>query len=195
YLNVKKLKEALDDANAAVELEPGNPLALAQLGVVHSAFGRHQRASRSCGQAISAVPPMGCPEPFLARAQVLLADDRPTESLIDANEAVERGGGIDAYLMRAKANISLELWDDAITDLTKSYRLNPDDCSVLMERAFCFEQLGNFELAIRDRAQALRIKGDCDEAITAFERESLHALKLRKNAAVCNQDWDSDHSL
>ena len=138
-----------------------------------SALGEHQRAIRFCTDAVSLCRPDD-PEPFIARTYVYLADQKAPYALMDADEAVQRGGGIKAYQARIKTNIILELWYQAIHDLTMTIQLNPEDYSLLEERAYCLQQLGLHERAIEDRVHALRIKGDCHEAIVAFERESLN---------------------
>lgn len=56
--------------------------------------------------------------------------------------------------LSGKAAKGLQRWDEAVRSLTRANQLNPASSQVLLDRAICFQELGNHEAALTDLGRA-----------------------------------------
>jgi tetratricopeptide (TPR) repeat protein len=107
--------QALDHLNAAVELEPEDPIMRGELAVAHALKGDHRRAAEKFEETLELEPEDSWSRVLLGLVQLELKEsERAAETLIRAAE--ERTDDAEAQILAALAAASVG-WEDAATDI------------------------------------------------------------------------------
>jgi Mlc titration factor MtfA (ptsG expression regulator)/Flp pilus assembly protein TadD len=150
-----RFEAAEADFNLAVRLAPEDQEALVyraecrfRLDHLEAALADAERACQLDSEDMAARRIRG-----LAR----VALERYEEGLADLDAALADHSGepdTDALFFRGIARAELGQHRQAIDDLSRVIKLEPDDAEAWQERASCYEALGNFDAAERDLARA-----------------------------------------
>jgi tetratricopeptide (TPR) repeat protein len=110
------------------------------------------------------------------------------QSILNLNRAIEvNPSAVEAFRMRAQANVAVRDYDAAIRDFTKVAELAPRDASAFVERGLIYVEKKDFPNAIADanralaidpkqaraynlRGTAIRSMGDPEKALPDFNR-------------------------
>jgi tetratricopeptide (TPR) repeat protein len=88
-------------------------------------------------------------------------DKKDLEAALNAyNRSIQISPRADAFGFRADAYIKLGEDQHAIEDLDQAIQLNPDDPTLLLDRASVYSKVGKDDRAIRDLDQAIQLKPD-----------------------------------
>lgn len=190
--NTQRAVSAIDDANAAIALQPRRAAYWIRRGRIHGTLARYRAAADDFQQAL-AIAPLDCHDSILAD----IASHRfNSREYALAERAYERAAqdGIERATERARIAQWLELrgaslhflrrFDEAIDAYTRAIQLAPDMGKAFSDRGEALLELGRNEAAFADleRAVALGYKIGCTYVARAqyFQRKSQHADALRE---------------
>ena len=130
---------------------------------------------------------------FWCRAELLVSRKDWAAAVADATEAIRLTGSFTflarrrgwAYRTRGNARLGQDNFAAAISDFSEAFGLDPRDAYSLRQRAYCHFRRGDWDQAIRDCTEAIRLhpahaawccatraaahlnKGELDEAISS----------------------------
>lgn len=87
------------------------------------------------------------------------------------------------YRGRARTFVSLDRFDDALTDIERALDSDPDNAEIFYERGLIYEQKGNFDKALADFSHAIELDRFNDDAYAA--RGNIYR-KLRQYELALN---------
>ena len=168
--NLKNLAEAERHLQKALVLEPKNAYALAKMGGVQKANGRHDEAKAYFNQALQynsnesyALSRMG--GYFLKEEQIILAKEYLEKSLkLEPNNPYALGK-YGEFLYRHEKN-----YEEALNYFKKGHESNPEDPYFLTKQGKVHELLHNTDLALESYNKALQIKPSDREARAGVDR-------------------------
>lgn len=180
HLDGGRAAEAIALLEPVVAGEPGNLPARFNLAIAYSMAGRDIDAISAFRKVLEQSPKLVAAQ--LNLGQLLVKTGRFEESipLLEA-AATEKQNDIRPVYLLARAWAGRQLWKDAAPWFLKAVQLAPDDQSILLEAASCYEQAGMKQQAIdayrkstdagaRERLGALLMDaGDEAGAVVAFE--------------------------
>ena len=183
-------RQALDDCDRALTLDPTAAQARGLRGLIHREAGRFPEAEADCSEAIALG--LAHPEVFLARAVARDALGRPEEALADCDAALKlapqhAAGYNSRALIRNRIGRSVE----ALADFAKAMQLDPDWPLPPANRGMTHLNAGRFDRAVADLTEAIRRverlglpdpalwRGGPDVSIAAF-----YALRARAHEAL-----------
>ena len=114
-----RYSQAIDHFSKATELEPGFADAYFGRALIYLVQPRYDRAIEDCTKSINLKPSANA---YFTRAQVYLMTDEYKSAVKDYSETIklEPGYLAKAYYLRGLANLYLEKWQDAKSDLTEA---------------------------------------------------------------------------
>ncbi len=180
HLDGGRPAQAVSLLEPVVTREPGNLPARFNLAIAYSLVGRDAEAIEAFKKALELSPKLI--EAQLNLGQLLVKTGRYAESipLLEQAAAAKESDVRPPYLL-ARAHTGRQLWKEAAPWFQKALRLAPDDQSILLEAAACYEQVGLKAEAIdaykkvsdpgaRERLGLLLMdSGDLEGAAAAFE--------------------------
>ncbi len=162
YLQTANYAGALDDFNAALDLNPTSSVAYYDRALLNMRIENYDAAMADINNALA------------ARATT-------DEDVLQLR---------DLYAKRGQLNLWLKNWDGAIADYTNSLA-RPDGIvnpSVYAERAEAYTAIGDYAAAIADYSTAVRVISEQIQGVaTSAERESMSANAMsyfEKSAAL-----------
>ncbi len=180
HLDGGRPAQAVSLLEPVVTREPGNIPARFNLAIAYSLVGRDAEAIQAFSKVLELSPKLV--EAQLNLGQLLVKAGRFAESipLLEQAAAAKESDVRPPYLL-ARAHAGLRLWKEATPWFQKALRLAPDDQSILLDAALCYEQAGLKPEAIdafrkvadpgaRERLGLLLMdSGDLEGAAAAFE--------------------------
>jgi tetratricopeptide (TPR) repeat protein len=150
---------ALDELEAALELDPGNPLFWFLRGQALRQTGRPEDALADLDQALTLDPSLTTA--LQERAELHLEHDRIEDALADLDKAIALQPE-DAYLRFLRGNAYLQTGsaNEALADLTRSLELAPEEDWLHYSRARAHLTVGAREQAEADLRAAIRRVGE-----------------------------------
>lgn len=148
---------ALQDLNTAIGLEPGIASDLVARATVEEQIGDHRPAVRDLTQAIALAPAI--PDYHYYRAISSLRAEDYRSAIADLDECIRLSPRSAAYHYRGVVYNRVGEYDRAAADFGNAIAMdganpNPDSYK---ERAVAWTKLGKTDLALRDRAEAIRL--------------------------------------
>jgi tetratricopeptide (TPR) repeat protein len=159
-LDKSNFDEALRKVERALALSPRYVKAWEKRIIIYYQMDNIKEASKYVDEAINEFPSEG--ELFYLRGLINLDRKKYYKAVNDFNKALDYKS-VDpykVYLNRAVANTSLQEYDLAIDDLTKSIELNSDNASAYHSRGMVYYELKDYEQAVRDFTQAINLSQD-----------------------------------
>jgi tetratricopeptide (TPR) repeat protein len=157
----KEYPDAIAAAEAAVKLDPASGIALTWRGFAHGAAGDHVKAERDHGAVARLLPKE--PQPRLNRANALMQQQRFTEAIAAASDALAlKPDYYEALAVRAEARLRMGDAEGALADHRSAQRVAP-------RKVF-----SNFE----DRVNAMV------EAHKAMTPEAIARIEADRNAVL-----------
>lgn len=173
FMQTANYAAALDDFNAALELNPTSSVAYYDRALLNTRLDNYDAALADINNALA------------ARATT-------DEDILQLR---------DLYAKRGQLNLWLKNWDGAIADYTNSLA-RPDGIvnpSVYAERAEAYTAIGDYAAAIADYSSAVRVISEQIQGLpTVAERESISANAMsyfEKSAALNLQLGNTDAAL
>ena len=157
-------KEAVDDLNKAIELEPANVQNHMLRGRVYFEDGMYPEAIRNLDAAIN-VDPKFVPA-YALRANSFLKLKEYSKAFDDANALLklDPSSPLGLYL-RGAANNGLKNYDDAIKDCTAAINANPKMEKAYFWRAEAYQNAGQYQKSVDDFGQAISLQPDYRPAL------------------------------
>jgi tetratricopeptide (TPR) repeat protein len=147
---------ALDDFQAALELDPQCWLALHNRAVSYAQQHRTAEALNDFNRVIALNP--GLAVAYRNRGELLGSLDRTDEAVHDYTQAiVQLPDDAELYLMRGHAWHRLGQYEQALKDMNRSIELAPNRPDVYTHRGNVHAERGDFRDAIDDFRQSLRL--------------------------------------
>jgi tetratricopeptide (TPR) repeat protein len=154
---------ALDDFEAALELDPQCWLALHNRAVSYAQQHRTTDALRDFNRVIALNP--GLAMAYRNRGELLGSLDRTEEAVRDYTQAIAQlPNDAELYLIRGHAWHRLGQYERALDDLNRSIKLAPDQPDAYTQRGNVHAERGDFREAINDFQQSLRLDPNSAEA-------------------------------
>jgi protein O-mannosyl-transferase len=133
FFNEERNKEAIDDFNKSIELDPDNALAHNLRGMVFMTESRNKEAISDFNKSIE-LDPDNAPT-YVNRGWVFMNEERNTEAISDFNKAIELDPNYAvAYNNRGIYFINQERNDEAISDFNKAIELAPGYAEAYFDR-------------------------------------------------------------
>jgi tetratricopeptide (TPR) repeat protein len=151
-----------DDAQNMIRGQSWEPAGYLWLGLAHLLLGD---AEQSLDQFDRAAELSGRRDIRLVwakalRGLALLGMDRPDDALVELNETLLMAPDLPVGLLaRAKVSSTLGNMRGAVADLSGVITQEPDNAHAIALRGEHFEKLGDFDEAVRDFSEAMRIAG------------------------------------
>ena len=147
---VGDIQSALKDLNKAIKLDPKFAEAYINRGNIHEITGDYMKALDDYNNAeqYSKNNPMV----YLQRARILYNLRRIDEAVRDYNKAAELGiNSPSLYAERGNAHFKMRNYTQAVEDYTKAFEMDPTDLKSLNNRAVTYFEMGEEELAAKDK--------------------------------------------
>jgi tetratricopeptide (TPR) repeat protein len=120
----KRYVEALRDFDAAIRLEPDNPMWYGSRGLAYSYSGQHERAIEDYTREIE-MAPRASAMPYNNRGWAYVDLGQPEKALPDLTKAIGMSPDYQkAFENRAKAYIALKDWPSVIADRSAAIQIN-----------------------------------------------------------------------
>ncbi len=149
-----RYSEALDPANQAVRLAPGDPLSLATRGAAYLGLSRLGEATSDLEGAVKLDPKAAASYSDLAAAQ--LGRGHLEQAVSAADRAVAVSPELSsAYSLRGWAKCLSGDYTGGLDDLTRGVDLAPQNPEAYLKRATAYERISQYRLALKDADQAL----------------------------------------
>lgn len=157
-------KEAVDDLNKAIELEPANVASHVLRGRVYFEDGMYSEAVNNLDAALK-VDPKFAPA-YALRANAYLKLKEYSKAVDDANTLLQMDpkSALGLYL-RGAANNGLKNYDAAIKDCTDAIAANPKMEKAYFWRAEAYQNSGKFKESVDDFTQAINLQPDYRPAL------------------------------
>ncbi len=172
YTAIGRFKDALDDADSALEIDPDNPAAYLRRSIIYHRQNNLGLAIEEINKAIQVDPKI--PVAYNNRAWSYAALGSWQTALEDCNKALSlHPDYVPALDTRGLCYLQLGELKLATDDLTKATKAAPEDGAAYYHRALVNERLGKEKEAAADRLEAQRLR---------YEPESWEAGLSRAGA-------------
>lgn len=176
HLGFGYLDEALKDCNAAIEVDPKNPLALNNRGAVYAQQGDLEKALLDYEQACLGGSDLSCnnfknirgysPKDKLTISKNLLDEARQNFADKKWNLAIDGASkvinlipdNLEAHITRSGAYANAGFLELALADIEMAIRLNPNDGMAYNNRGFVYEMKKDLRQATLQYSMACRLK-------------------------------------
>jgi tetratricopeptide (TPR) repeat protein len=174
-------KGALDDCDKAVLLNPKNPAAYCNRGVIHEKMGMLPDAIKNYDVAISLNRKYA--SAYYNRGSLFGVVGRYGKAIEDFNEAIAANPGFTLfYLNRAIAFKKIGKIDKAILDYDKIIKIDPGYAQAYCNRGVAFAETGRFDAAMNDLNKAIELDPYLSDAY--FSRAIFFADGNRLKEAI-----------
>ncbi len=147
---------ALEDFNAALELDETKWAAYHNRGISLAVCGRHQEALSDFDKVIELQATL--PKAWFNRAETRLALGRWEDAIADYTQLLKlTANDADALLGRGKAYLTLGKFPAALADFNQALRFQPNSALAFALRGEASTGMGNWNAATNDFVQAVRL--------------------------------------
>ncbi len=160
---LKKVQETIADETKAISLDPTNAFAFYERALGYMWDRKFKLAENDLTTALKLEPKYQ--DIFYHRGLARMENKDLQNALVDFNKAIELEPKPSAYLARAHCYLSLKEFANAITDCTKSLRIDSRNSKALVMRAQAHIGLNETKSAMTDLDQALRLNPNSDTAL------------------------------
>jgi len=193
-LPMARYAEALAAADAALNIDPRQPVAHSTRGSALFGLGRLEEAQAAFDQALTLRPGHGLV--LINRAAVLRALRRPAEALADVDAALAVQPDFPAALLnRAAALMDLERYAEALATLDRLLARHPNHVKALRNRGLALIQMGRYPAAMTT-VQSLQALGQSVvEIVLSASKALLGQTQPAQALAWIDQAlvWHPDH--
>ncbi len=162
------------DSERGLVLSPGNAQLLCTLGLIEMEEQQPEEAQRAFTAALERDPKLLAA--WTNRAVLAFESGDPNAAIADLSQALNLSDSATVLYNRGIAYQSLERWQEAIDDYTRTLALSSDDASdILYQRGICYVKLGNADLARQDFAAHLAL-GDSEHETEIKQLEGALSL-------------------
>ena len=180
WLTRQQFPEALEDVEAAIEIDPDHARAHDLRGLLYENDGEEfwNLAEESYSHAITLSPEWALP--WFHRANLLAMLKRNQEALIDYRKTVELIPGFaTAWKNLASCHVSREEFDDALNAFARALEIDPELVVAHLERGMLLGRMSRISDAILDF-----------DAILKSEPENEIVLALRARSFIITEQYD-----
>ena len=167
YQNTGKYKQAIEQYDKSIELNPNYANAYNNRGTAKNSLGQHVEAIADYDEVIRLNPDHALAYTNRGVAKDSLGEHK--DAITDYNQAIRlKPDYAEAYNNRGNAKDCLGQHVDAINDYNQAIRLNPDYAEAYNNRGHAKYRLGEHKDAITDYDKAIRL--DPDYALAYINR-------------------------
>lgn len=150
YSYMEQYPEALADFDKAIELDPKFSEAFMNRGSFYLYAENFINARKDFEMAEKLKSTN--PELYFLRGRLNYTESKFKDAIQDFSKAIKLGmNNQKIYYNRANAYVRNNEHKKAVADYTKALEFDPEDLPSLNNRAYCYDQLGNSELAEKDK--------------------------------------------
>jgi tetratricopeptide (TPR) repeat protein len=157
YQQLGLKKEAIDDLNQALALEPKDAVALLLKGEVYFASGMYPEAAKSCDDAIKIDPKfVGA---YTLRISSFIKEKQYAKALADLDTLFTLSpNSAVPYALRGAAYVGMGKYDNAIKDCTEAITRDPKQAKAFYYRAEAYQDSGQYDKSIPDFTEAINLE-------------------------------------
>lgn len=175
------IREALNDSNKAILLNPKNPGAYSNRGVIYEKMGMARKAIENYGKAISLNPKYA--SAYYNRGSVFGMEGMLERAIKDFNKAIFLNPQFTlSYFNRAIALKKIGRTGKAIQDYDRVIYIDPNVAQAYCNRGVAFAETGKFDEAISDFNKAIELDPNLSDAY--FARGIFFADMKELNKAI-----------
>ncbi len=155
--------QALEDFNAALELDPSRWKAYHNRGVSYAMMGDYDKALGEFDQALRLRPTFT--NSWFNRGEIHYEQGKYAEAIADYNNVLRvNRDDAEAYTRRGHAYFKLGRYREALSDYSRTVELKPQDPLAYLNRGEAYLSLGMWDQASRDYRQAITMDGSLGRA-------------------------------
>lgn len=178
-------KQAIEDYDKAIQLNPNNPVIYNDRGDSHLALNNHENALADYNQAIALNP--NYDSAYINRSKCHLKNKNYAKSIADCDSAIRiNSKNPVAYFNRGLIHLLKLDYIKGITDNSEAVLLNPDYDSAYNNRGYCHFKCQNYTQAIADFDKAIELNPN--NAMTYFNRGSAYEALGKPTSALTDYE-------
>lgn len=155
--------QALEDFNAALELDPSRWKAYHNRGVSYAMTGDYDKALGEFDQALRLRPTFT--NTWFNRGEIHYEQGKYAEAIADYNNVLRvNRDDADTFARRGHAYFKLGRYREALSDYSRTVELKPQDALAYLNRGEAYLSLGLWDQASRDYRQAITMDGSLGRA-------------------------------
>lgn len=220
YQKLGLRKEAVDDLNQALALEPQDAVAQLLKAEVYFASGMFPEATKSADEAIKIDPKFT--GAHLLKARALVKSKDYAKAIVEANAVLALDpNAADAVAVRGSAYLGMGKFDNAIADCTDALSKNQKLTKAYYYRGEAYQGLGQYDKSVADFTEAINLEptfrpallaratsyqklgkdadavSDCSRAIRFDNTDMLRAVNkfVGEKATITNITPDPEYNL
>ncbi|MCH5216689.1 MAG: tetratricopeptide repeat protein [Muribaculaceae bacterium] len=179
---MNKNELAIEDYDKGLEFMPEDRFFLINKAIAHESLKQYSKSDSTYATLVRLYPKF--PNAYLGRAQLHLALSDTVSAIADIDKCLTlKKNNVNAYVMRsdiyARYNKDFKL---ALSDMDEAIRLQPQNSSYFVNRAYLKYNLDDYYGAIADYDYALDLNGD--DAVAHFNRGLLLAQVQDDDKAI-----------
>jgi tetratricopeptide (TPR) repeat protein len=156
-------KQAMQDFDAAIKLDPNRWKSYHHRGVCHALAADFDKAQADFSKAIELRPDYA--NAWFNRAEIYYELGRYPAALSDYNEAIRlQDDDAGFYTGRAHTYVQSGKLEQALADYHRAVKLDPKNSDRLTNRGDCYRSLGDWDRAASDFRQAIELDGQFGRA-------------------------------
>jgi hypothetical protein len=185
YREQGQWKEAIDDYNEAIRINPNYVTALNNLGLVYKSTGQYDKAIFYYSKSISL--DSTDVNAFINRGVVLGLTQRFDEAIKDMNKALAMHQKINTvYNNRGNIYAMMQNWELALHDFDSAIALSPNYAAAYKNRGCVYLVTNKLDKAIDDFNKAIEISPNFTEAY--FYKGEIYKQMQEWNKAIAEYD-------
>jgi tetratricopeptide (TPR) repeat protein len=149
-------RQAMQDFDAAIKLDPQRWKSYHHRGVCHALNGEFEKALRDFTMTIELRPDYA--SAWFNRGEIQYERGQFAKAIADYDEAIRlQGDDAGYYTGRGHAHAQLRQFDKALGDYHQAVKWDPDNPERITNRGDAYRSLGQWERAANDYRQAIRL--------------------------------------
>jgi tetratricopeptide (TPR) repeat protein len=157
YNGLGNYKQAIEDLNKAIEIEPGYADAYYNRGIAYKGLGNYKEAIEDFDRAIEIRP--GFAEAYIKRGLAYTMLGNSKQAIEDFTRASKRSEAALDWFNKARELINTDP-KKTIEYLNNAIKLQPNFVEAYDVQGVTYEGLGQYQRAIEDFNQAIRLRPD-----------------------------------
>lgn len=186
YQKLGLRKEAVDDLNQALSLEPQDAVAQLLKGEVYFESGMYPEATKCCDEALKIDPKFL--SAHLLKGRALVKSKEYAKALAEANALFALApDAAEPFLLRGAVYFGMGKFDNAIKDCTDALAKDPKSAKAYYYRGEAYQSLRQYDKSVSDFTEAINLEPSFRPALLARASSEQKLGKDAEAVADCSR--------